>query len=338
MKSVAISLIILGAFLVLSLLAFGIPVGNGLTLLYEGAMGDSVAISQSLVRSTPLLLTAIGIAIAWKAGAFSIGAEGQLLMGALFAAATGKALLHSNLGIVAVGFMLFAGVAGGALWAAVAAFLNTKRGVDIVISTILLNFIAVHLLNFAVEGPLRRPNQTAPLTDQLPVAMMLPKFSKQSDLHAGLIIAIIVAIAAAIYMARTRSGYFARVVGANPALAKQVHIDPDTIKAKALALSGAVCGLAGAIQYLGINGQISNSFSQGYGFLGIPVALIGNLNPLAILPFSMVFGGLFAATGNLSRFGNVGSYFVYLIQAGTVLGLLIYRHIEKRRALLRSAE
>lgn len=335
MRSAIVSIAILALFVVLSLAAFGIPVGNGLKLLYEGAVGDSVAVSQSLVRATPLLLTATAIAIAWKAGAFSIGAEGQLIVGAMFAAFVGKWLLNANLGFIALIAMLGAGVLGGAVWAWIAAFLNTKRGVDIVISTILLNFVGVHLLNYAVEGPLRRPNQTAPLTDQLPADMMLPKFSRQSDLHAGLILAVIVALAAAFYMLKTRGGYYGRVVGANPSLARQVHLDQHKIRARSLALSGAVAGLAGAIQYLGINGQMSNSFSQGYGFLGIPVALIGNLNPLAILPFSVVFGGLFAATGNLSRFGNVGSYFVYVIQAGTVLGLLIYRHFEKGRLAVR---
>ena len=101
-------------------------------------------------------------------------------------------------------------------------------------------------------------------------------------------------------------------------------------------LSGAVCGLAGGIQYLGINGQLTGSFSQQYGFLGIPVALVGALNPFAIIPSAVLFGGLFAATSNLSRYGGIGSYFVYVIQAATVLGLLLFRAINDKRLSART--
>lgn len=335
MKQFAITATCLIAVILLSFLLFGVPIGEGSKLLLEGAFGDSVAVSQSLVRATPILLTAIGITIAWRAGAFNIGGEGQLLVGALFAAGLGKFLLNSNLGFLGCILMMIAAAVGGAIWSGIAAVLYLKRGVDLVISTILLNFIGDKLLMFFVEGPLRKSGQTAPLTDQLPDSLMLPKFSRQSDLHLGIFIALCVALFAGYWLFRTKPGYFSRIVGANPRFARSNRIDAEQVKFRSMLLSGAVCGLAGGIQYLGINGQLASSFSQQYGFLGIPVALVGVLNPFAVIPSAVLFGGLFAATSNLSRFGGIGSYFVYVIQAATVLGLLIFRSANDRRIAVR---
>jgi ABC-type uncharacterized transport system permease subunit len=322
--------------IIVSFLLFGIPIGEGAKLLFEGAFGDRVAISQSLVRATPVLLTAIGITIAWRAGAFNIGGEGQLLVGALCAATLGKVFLNTHLGFLACFIMLVGSAFGGALWSGLAAALCLKRGVDLVISTILLNFIGDKLLLFFVEGPLRKAGQTGPITDQLPDSLMLPKFSRQSDLHFGIVIALIVALAVGYWLFRTKPGYFSRIVGANARFARSNRIKAEQVKFKAMLLSGSVCGLAGGIQYLGINGQLTGSFSQQYGFLGIPVALVGALNPYAVIPSAVLFGGLFAATSNLSRYGGIGSYFVYVIQAATVLGLLLFRAINDRRIAVRS--
>jgi simple sugar transport system permease protein len=335
MKHFAMTTCFIVVVILVSFLIFGVPVGEGSKLLFEGAFGDKVAISQSLVRATPVLLTATGITIAWRAGAFNIGGEGQLLVGAVFAATVGKAILNTHLGFAGCLLMMFAAALGGAIWSGLAAVLYLKRGVDLVISTILLNFIGDKLLMFCVEGPLKRSGQTAPLTDQLPAELMLPKFSRQSDLHLGIILAVLVVLAVGWWLFRTKSGYYARIVGANPRFARANRINSEQVKFKAMLLSGAVCGLAGGIQYLGINGQLASSFSQQYGFLGIPVALVGALNPFAVIPSAMLFGGLFAATSNLSRFGGIGSYFVYVIQAGTVLGLLVFRAMTDRRTAVR---
>ncbi len=336
MKQFVVTVSFVVAVILVSFMVFGVPIGEGAKLLFEGAFGDKVAISQSIVRATPILMTAIGITIAWRAGAFNIGGEGQLIVGALLAASIGKFILQSNLGFFGCILMMVGAAVGGAMWSGLAAILYLKRGVDLVISTILLNFIGDKLLMFFVEGPLRKQGQTAPLTDQLPDSLMLPKFSRQSDLHFGIFIALGVAIAAGYWLYRTKPGYFARIVGSNTEFARSNRIDAEQVKFRAMLLSGAVCGLAGGIQYLGINGQLASSFSQQYGFLGIPVALIGALNPIVIIPSALLFGGLFAATSNLSRFGGIGSYFVYVVQAATVLGLLLFRSINDRRMAVRN--
>jgi general nucleoside transport system permease protein len=330
--------IVLGSFalislVVLCLIALGIPVLKGLQLMFEGSFKDKFAISSTLVRATPLLLAGTGVCIAWRAGAFNIGGEGQLLMGALGSAALGKLILNSGLGQVGTFLMLALSALTGGAWSALACWIAEKRGVDLVIATILMNFIADKVLFFFVDGPLRKAGQTTPLTDQLPDALMLWRPSRQMDLNLGTILAIVLAVAAGVWLYRTQSGYLTRVVGENARFARANRVDAGSIRLKAMALSGMFCGLAGGVQYLGINGQLTSSFSQQYGFLAIPVALVAGLNPVGAIFSSVFFGGLFAATSNLSRFGNIGNSFVYIIQAGAVLGLLAFREIRKRRRL-----
>lgn len=330
MKSLAIGLAGLPAIISVGLLLAGVPIFEGMRLLVQGAFGDRFAISQSLVRSTPLLLAGLGVAIAWKAGVFNIGGEGQLVIGALFGAASAKLMSGFALPLGATLLILLASIVGGAAWSAIAGWLWIKRGVNLVISTILLNFIGIQLLIFGVDGPLRRTGQSAPMTDQLPDAWMLWKPSRQTDFHLGVILAVVVALCVGWYMFRTRSGYLLRATGANPRFIRANRYNPEWIQFKAMLLSGGLCGLAGGVQYLGINGQLTSSFSQQYGFLAIPVALVGGLHPIGVIASSLFFGSLFAGTSNLSRFGGGGSYFVYVVQALAVLALLGYRQLAER--------
>jgi general nucleoside transport system permease protein len=333
LKNFAVFALGMVAIILVCFVALGIPVGEGFKLLAQGAAGDKFAISQTLVRATPLLITGIGIAVAWKAGAYNIGGEGQLLMGALGGATVGKFILNANLGILGSILILLASVLAGAVWSGFAGWLYQRRGVDLVISTILLNFIADKILLFCVDGFLRKAGQTSPLTDTLPSAYMLWKPSRQTDLHLGVLIALVVAVVVWFWLTRTQGGYLTRLAGANPRMARANRLDADAIKLRAMLLSGAICGLAGGIQYIGINGQLTNSFSQQFGFLAIPVALLGGLNPLAIIPSALFFGGLFAATSNLARFGGIGNAFVYIIQGLVVFGLILTRWNSERKPL-----
>lgn len=319
---------------VAALLISGVPLAEGIKLLVSGATGDQFAVSQSLVRMTPLLLTGIGVTIAWRAGAFNIGGEGQLLLGALSGGAVAVPLMKlPNIpGTIATILILAACALGGALWSGIAAWLSERRGVDLVISTILLNFIAIQLLQFGVEGPLRREGQSAPMTATVPEAWMLWKPSRQTDLHLGVAIAIVLALGVGFYLAKSKGGYLVRATGENPFFVRANRFNPSQIKFRAMLASGALCGLAGGVQYLGINGQLTSSFSQQYGFLAIPVALIGGLNPFGVVVSSLFFGGLFAGTSNLTRFGSGGAtYFVNTVQGFAVLALLLLSWWRERR-------
>lgn len=307
--------------LVLTLVAFGLPVGDSLRLIFDGAFGSAAGLSRTLVKMTPLLMTGLGMVIAWRAGMYNIGGEGQFVVGGL----CGAVVFHlapemppalMNLAI------LVATMVGGAAYAGVAGWLQVKRGVQVVISTILLNFVALQLLDWAVSGPLQEAKRQLPLTQALPNEAMLQRFSRQTDLHSGVILAVLVALAVFGYLFWTRSGFRLRLTGANPRAARAAGHSPDAIRMRAMLLSGALCGLAGGIEYTGISGQLGMGFAQNWGFLAIPVALLGALHPLGVIGSSLYFGALFAGTENLARFTKAGSTIVYVIQAVAVLGFV----------------
>ena len=310
------------AVLVLTLAVFGLPVGPSLHLIVQGAFGDKYGVARTIVRIAPLLLTGLGVTVAWRAGMYNIGGEGQFVIGGLCGAWTAKVLLSVHAPAWAVSILVIAAcAAGGAGFGALAGWLKAKREVNIVISTILLNFIALQVLSWAVAGPLRQRGSTLPWTDELPQAVMFYRPDRTSDLHAGVLLALAAAFALYFVLFRSRWGFLVRLVGVNPRAAQVSHIDPDRVQVAAMALSGALCGLAGAVQYLGISGQLSAEFSQNWGFLGIPVALLGGLHPAGLLLSASYFGTLLAGTANLARFSEGGDTLVYVIQAAAVLGL-----------------
>jgi simple sugar transport system permease protein len=307
--------------LALTLLAFGVPVLPGLQLLAEGAFGDKFAISRTLVRATPLLLTALGMTVAWRTGVFNIGGEGQYIMGAIAGAAVARVFSAPASPVLTV-LMLIAAAVGGGMYAALAGWLYVKRGVEIVISTILLNFIAIQILGWVVEGPLKERAGKVPQTDSIPDAAMLFKFDRQMDLHVGVIIALLMAGAVYLLMYRSRLGFLFRVTGDNRRAARANRIPADRLQIQAMAISGGLCGLAGGVQYLGVVGRLGTSFPQQWGFLGIPVALLGGLHPVGVVFASVYFGALFAGSDQLSRFTPAGASLVYVIQAAAVLGFV----------------
>ena len=317
--------------LALTLWIFGVPVFGGLQLIAEGAGADKFAWSRTAVKATPLLLTGLGMIVAWRGGMYNIGGEGQFILGGLFAAVLAEwgAVLS---GFLAIPFMLLLSVLGGAAWAWLSGWLFVRRGVDVVISTILLNFVAIQLLAWAVTGPLRQKNDATPLTRLLPDEYLLPRWSRQMDLHAGTVIALGVAILVAVFLYRTRAGFNLRLVGENARVARANRIDAGKVRMQAMLLSGALCGLAGGIEFLGPARQLGTGFSQNWGFLGIPVALLSGLDPLAAIFSASLFGALFAGSENLARFTPAGSTLIYIVQAAAVLAVVGLRSLKYRRS------
>lgn len=325
----------LAAVLVATLWLFGLPLGPSLTLLAEGAVGDKFGIARTLAKATPLLLTGLGIVVAWRAGMYNIGGEGQFVVGAIFGAAFAKAAWGLP-GALLNPLVLLACAVGGAFYASIAAWLHVARGVQVVISTILLNFVALELLDWCVSGPLRRSGTTMPLTPQLPDAAMLRRFDSQTDLHSGVLYALLALAAVYSFLFFTKGGFRLRLVGANPAAARANRISVSRVQFGAMILSGALCGLAGGVEYTGMTGVVGNGSAQGWGFLAIPVALVGGLHPLGVLASSLYFGALFAGSDNLSRFTASGSTIVYVIQAAAVLGFIGFKGLSERRLLRRT--
>ncbi len=309
------------AILVLTLLVFGLPLGESVALLYDGAIGDKFGVHRTVVKSSPLILVALGLMLAWRAGMYNIGGEGQLITGAIAGATTFR-LLPSMDGFAANLLILTFSAAGGAAFAGIAAFMYAKRGVNVVISTILLNFVALSLLSFVVRGPLQESSKSIPQSDTLPGTIMFLRFDSQSDLHAGVLFSITVSLILWLWLSYTPGGFRLRLVGSNPNAARAARIDATSVQVRSLLWSGALCGLAGGVEYVGVSGYLFDGFSPGWGFLAIPVALIGGLHPIGILGSGLYFGALVAGSKNLEAFGGGKASLIYAMQGIGVLAFV----------------
>lgn len=307
--------------IVVVLLAFGLPLQESVNLIAGGAFGSSVGIARSLVKATPLLLTGLGMTVAWKAGMYNIGGEGQFIVGGL-AGATLFKLAPTMAPAMLNPAILLSAIVAGACFATLAGWLHLRRGVHVVISTILLNFVALQMLDWAVSGPLQESKKQLPLTDRLPDAAMMLRLDPKTDLHTGLYLAVAATLLIYAFLYATRSGFALRLVGENARAARANRVRPEAVQMVAMALSGGLCGLAAGVEYTGLAGQIGTGFSQNWGFLAIPVALLGGLHPLGVLASALAMGTLFAGTENLGRYTPAGSTILYVIQAVAVLAFV----------------
>lgn len=335
LRSIATTAAVLAAALVLTILVSGLPLAESLRLIFDGAMGSEQGLARSAIRMAPLLILSLGVIAAWRAGMYSIGGEGQFVMGGVAGAICYRAL-HGIPGPVLNPLILIASMVGGAAWAWIAGWLQVRRGVAVVITTILLNFVAIQVLDYAVNGPLKEPGGALPMSERLPDTVMLAHFSPQNDFHIGVIFALFLALIAGGLLFQTSFGYSLRVVGLNPRAARANQLPADRIRLIAMAISGAFCGLAGGVEYTATAGQLSRSFSQDYGFMAIPSALLGSLHPLGAILSSTYFGALFAGTENLARFQRGGTNMIYILQASAVLAIVgMSRWREARQAATR---
>lgn len=319
------------AVLALTLAVSGLPVLESLGLMAQGAWGDRFGVARTLVKATPLMIAGLGILLAWRAGLYNIGGEGQFLAGSLLAAALAANGLSGAPPFVAIPLFLAASAIGGGLWAGIAAWLWARRGVEVAVSTILLNFVAIQMLVFASEGPLQEKKRQLPVTDLIPESVRLPRFDPQTDLHWGVLLALGLCAVGAFWLFRTVSGYRVRLVGANPLAARSARLSPGTIRSLTLLGSGALCGLAGGVEYLGVSGQLGAQSAQGWGFLAIPVALVAGLHPLAVPLSAAFFGSVLAGSENLARFSAAGPTLLYVVQGVAVLAILAIDRVRAAR-------
>lgn len=338
------SLLGLLALLIITFLVLRVPPMRGLSALWAGAIGNRedgywYPLSETLVKTIPLLLTGLGVVVAWRAGLFSIGAEGQLTIGIVIATTVARFGEHLP-GLLLMFLMLTSGTLAGAGWALLAGWLRVRRNVQEVISTIMLNYIALQVLAWVVEGPLQEATHIKPQSDPIPKAALLPRLLApsltdgiQTRLHWGIVIALVVMVAVYLYLFFTPGGFALRVLGQNAEVARMTRLNTDRLRLKAMAISGGLCGLAGVIELLGITGRLYPSFSPGWGYTAIPVALLGGLHPFGTGVSALFFGGLASGTGNLSRFtAGVSSVLVYVIQGAAVLAIVGARAWKNRKS------
>jgi len=299
-------------------MAFGHDPRELLAILTSGSVGSRFAIEGTLLKSVPLLLTGLSVAIAFRAGVWNIGAEGQFLTGAL------AAHVAAPYGLVAA---IAAALVAGALWASIASLMRLWRNAPEVLTTILLNFIAIHLLGYAVNGPLQEASGKYPQSDT--TAAALPTFGT-TELHAGLLVALVVCILAWLLLYRTTEGLRLRATGYNAAAAKHAGINVDAQLVRAMAVSGAIAGLAGGVELLGVTHRLFERFAAGYGYSGIAVALLAELHPLATLASALFFGALTTGAGELQRAANISATVATFGQAIVILTLIAFGRMRAR--------
>jgi len=306
--------------------------------LIEGAFGSRNAIADTLVKGTPLLMVGLGICIAFRGGVINIGGEGQLVAGALGATWVALALPHSP-GWIIIPLCMTAGFAAGAVWGGIPGALKAYFNVNEILSTIMLNQIAVQGMNFLLRGPMIDPVQ-------LQAASRIPqtaRFSRAADLprlvptrlHLGTGIAVILAVLVYIFLWRTTYGYRIRAVGLNPDASRYAGIRVERYVVLSLLLSGAFAGLGGAIQVLGVHHRMftdgsATGFTGSAGFNGIVAALFGKLHPLGTIPASFLFGALLVGANKLQRAMQVPSALITALN-GLVVVFVVGSEIWSRR-------
>ncbi|HVN63940.1 MAG TPA: ABC transporter permease [Candidatus Binataceae bacterium] len=303
------------------LLALGASPVGVLVALYEGAFGNWYAVSETLVKATPLIFAGLAISIAFSGGLWNIGADGQLIVGAIAAGSIGPSL-SGALHPIAVLTILAAGAIGGAFWGAIAGWLRARRDVNEVISTIMLNFVAAQVLSWVVHGPLMESSGAYPASSPIAHAAELGFFLPAARLNSGMILAVAMAIACQLCLFRTSAGFELRAMGLNRRAAKFFGIPISGITVRAMALSGALAGLGGAVQVAAITHRLYEKFSPGWGYEAIAVALVARLNPLAVIPAALFFGALDNGSQAMQRAEGVSPVLVQVIQGMAILVIL----------------
>lgn len=287
------------AFLSIPLIALMLghdPAAAASTLI-RGAAGSLYAGGETLLKATPLIFTALAVLLAFRAGLWNIGAEGQFIAGAIATTAASLALPDSPLSSVAA---IVAGFIAGAAWASLAALLRLRRGVPEVLSTILLNFVAIYLLGWLVNGPLQERGAQYPQTDAIAEESRLLLLGS-TRLHAGFFIAVVTSLVVAWTLFRTRFGLRMRAVGSNPSASRWAGVGVDAIVMRTMLLSGGLAGAGGAIEVLGVTHRLFERFAAGHGYTAIAVALLAALNPAGVLAAAAFFAAIVTGSGELQR-------------------------------------
>lgn len=289
--------------------------------LAEGAFGNWLATVDTLVKATPLVFCGLAVALPFAGSLWNIGADGQLTAGALVAGALGPATAGWPRPIAIIALFV-GGAAGGGMWGALAGWLRARREVSEVISTIMLNFVALQMLSWAVHGPLMEPSHDFPKSAPIAPAAELTRYFPPSRLNAGMLLAAILAVGCYLLLFHTAAGFELRAMGRNRRAAVYAGIPVARLTIWTMALSGAIAGLGGAVQVAAITRRLYETLSPGWGYEAIAVALVARLNPLAIVPAAVLFGALDNGAQSMQRSAGISPVLVQVIEALVIMILL----------------
>lgn len=335
------------AFIIAALLLVALDANPlvAFSAMFDGAFGSENSTAETLVKATPILFVAIGITVAFRGGVINIGGEGQMIAGALFSI-TVTLMIGESLGWLVIPISLFAGFIAGGIYGGIAGFLKAYFDVNEILSTIMLNQIAVQAMNFLLNGPLLDPETAGfnniPKTARISAVAQLPRLAifelfDRTRLHYGLVIAIVIAIVIYVLLWRTTIGYRIRAVGLNQRASRYAGISVKQNMVLSMFLAGGMAGLAGAVQVLGLNYRLQTDgspagFTANAGFNGIVAALFGGLNPIGAIFASTFFGGLLVGAQSMQREVGVPASLITAIN-----GLIVVFVVSSQFFILRRA-
>jgi general nucleoside transport system permease protein len=316
----------------------GAPVGQAYALLLQGGFGSRFALTETLTRATPLIFTGLAVAVAFRARLYNIGAEGQLYLGALAAVAVGG--LHGGEGFALSPWLLLpammaAAALAGALLLLVPALLKSRFAVDEVVTTLLLNFIVLLFVGAMLDGPMKDPAAMGwPQSVALQDALQLDKLIERSRVHTGLVGALVAACVVWLLMKHTTFGLRVRAVGAGARAAAFAGIPVGWVTVQVALLSGALAGLAGAVEVAGRAGYVTLDMSPGYGTSGVVIAMLAGLHPAGVVAAAVFVAGILVGADSMSRAVGVPTYIADVIVAVALVAVLVATLLTRYRLRL----
>jgi len=306
------------------------------SVLFREALANYYGLGTTLTKTAPLLLTSLGVFVALKAGQFNIGGEGQIYMGGLGSVLVGL-YVHGLPALIHVPLALLSGFLFGAIWGLIPGYLKAIRGINEVITTLLLNYIALNLINYLVSNPLIEPGAPSPYSPAIATSAQLPIILPQTQTHAGILIGFAATIVLWIVFQRLPLGYQIEAVGQNPIAARYAGISVERTIMLVMATAGGLAGLAGAGEVMGLKYRLFDQFSPGYGFDAIAIAFLSRGNLVGVVMTSLFFGALRSGANVMQRSAGVPVTVVYAIQGLAVLFIAIGLALEKRFAIRQSS-
>lgn len=294
-------------------------VGAAYLGLLEGAVGGPSAISESLLRATPLIFTGLAVALGFRSGLFNIGAEGQIYIGALFATIVGVNFIGLPI-FVHLPLAVLAGFVGGAVWGFLPGILKARTGAHEVITTIMLNYVSYLVVDLSLRQPLIQvPGRDDPISRVIDPSATLPLILSDQRLHWGLLLALVAAVAVWWLLFRSTKGFEFRAVGLNPSAARYAGMNIGRTIVLTMIISGGLAGLAGAGEILGTNHRLTPGFSPKWGFDAIAIALLGGSRPIGVIGSALLFGALRAGATSMQLNADVPIDLVVVIQGLVVM-------------------
>jgi simple sugar transport system permease protein len=291
--------------------------------LFYGALGTRFNLLETFVKASPLLLTGLAVAFAFRAKFWNIGAEGQLLAGALTATVVG--VFFTGLpGVLVLPVVMICGFFAGGIWASIPAILKTKLKVDDVVSTLLLNYVMVHIMGALLFGPLQQPGSSWPRSSAIMEAAKYPILLARSRFHLGFLLSLFAVFVIWFINKKTTFGYQSKAVGVNVRAAHFGGINTTSVILWTALISGGLAGLAGVGELCALQYRLIMDISPGYGYSGIVIAMLGNLHPIGVLFSSLFFSIIIVGAQTMSRMTGVPTYIAEVIQGMALMVMLIF--------------